>query len=100
MTDYQTVFSLCVLLFCAGLIEDLFQTWTTVCVVRGQAVVAGLINFIYVIIVCAVILSVVANLDKWYVILAYALGSGVGAGLMVKYQKPKPKKVKRRRRVK
>lgn len=75
------------LLFMAGVVEDILDTWVTFTVVKRQTVTTALITFFGIILEFTVFLSFVSNLDKWYVIVSYALGAMVGTVGVIELQK-------------
>jgi len=74
---------LCVILFFVGMIEDFISAWHTKTIAKGQALISGINGFIYVAIVYLVLRIVFENLQNFWVIIAYALGSGVGSMILV-----------------
>lgn len=75
------------LLFVAGVAEDILDTWVTFTVVKRETAKTAIITFVGVVLEFTVFLSVISNLDKWPVILSYALGATVGSVAVIELQK-------------
>ncbi len=89
LTPFETsnIYLLIGLLFVAGMIEDVLETWVTFTVVKRQTIRTCLITFFGIIIEFTVFLSFISNLDKWPVIISYAVGATVGTACVVEFQK-------------
>ena len=83
----DNIILLSILLFIAGVVEDILDTWVTFAVVKRQTVTTGLITFFGIVLEFTVFISFISNLDKWPVIIVYALGATVGSVGVVEYQK-------------
>ena len=75
------------LLFLAGVAEEVLDTWVLFTVVKRQTALTAIITFVGVVLEFTVFLSFISNLDKWPVILAYAVGATVGTVGVVETQK-------------
>jgi len=74
-------------LFIAGVAEEILDTWVTFTVVKRQTAITAIITFVGVVLEFTVFLSFISNLDKWPVILAYAVGATVGTAGVIEAQK-------------
>ena len=75
------------LLFIAGVCEDVLATWVTFSIVKRQTITTAILTFVSIIIEFTVFLSFISNLDKWPVIICYAVGATVGSVGVVELQK-------------
>jgi len=89
ITPFETsnIFLLSALLFVAGIVEDVLDTWVTFTVVKRQTVATCIITFFGIILEFTVFLSFISNLDKFPVIIAYAFGATVGTAMVIEFQK-------------
>ncbi len=96
--ETSNVFLLSALLFTAGLIEDVLDTWVTFTIVKRQTIATAIITFFGIVIEFTVFLSFISNLDKWPVIISYALGATVGTAGVIEYQKKVTRKKQQRQK--
>ena len=75
------------MLFVAGIVEEVLDTWVLFTVVKRQTITTAFITFFGVVLDFTVFLSFISNLDKWPVILAYAVGATVGTVGVIERQK-------------
>jgi len=76
-------------LFLAGVLEDFVSSWHVKAISRGHAFLSGMLDFAYVIIWYAVLVSIVSNISNLWLAVSYAAGSGVGSYAYVRWQKEK-----------
>jgi len=82
------------MLFVAGIVEEVLDTWVLFTVVKRQTITTALITFFGVVLDFTVFLSFISNLDKWPVIIAYAVGATVGTVGVIEAQKYATRKKK------
>ena len=87
------------LLFIAGVAEDILDTWVTFTVVKRQTALTAIITFVGIVLEFTVFLSFISNLDKWPVILAYAVGATVGTVGVIETQKYATRKKTERQKI-
>lgn len=92
--ETSNVLLLAGLLFVAGIVEEMLDTWVLFTVVKRQTALTAIITFVGVVLEFTVFLSFISNLDKWPVILAYAVGATVGTVGVVEAQKYATRKKK------
>ena len=80
---------LAVLLFIAGFLENGINGWHTQAVSHQKTGQSFLSGFIYVMVWMIALKSIVENLEVGWLVLPYAMGSGVGSGLLVVFSKRK-----------
>lgn len=97
--ETSNVLLLAGLLFLAGVAEDVLDTWVTFTVVKRQTALTAIITFVGIVLEFTVFLSFISNLDKWPVILAYALGATVGTVGVIETQKYYTRKKTERQKV-
>jgi uncharacterized protein YebE (UPF0316 family) len=66
-------------LFFAGAVEDMLHTWSVRAVSKGYKWLAGLLNFIYVLVWYVAIVAIVSSVNSLWLAFFYAVGSGFGA---------------------
>jgi uncharacterized protein YebE (UPF0316 family) len=69
---------LAVAIFVARIVDVSLGTFRTIMVIRGYRALATAIGFVEVLIWIVAISSVIANLDAWYLVIAYAGGYATG----------------------
>lgn len=69
---------LAIAVFLARIVDVSLATFRTIMVFRGQRVIAATIGFFEVLIWMVAVSSVIANLDRWFLIVAYAAGFATG----------------------
>ena len=80
--DWQLL-GIVIFLFIAGLVEDFIEAWCTKMVTTGKVWLTFTSNTIYVIIIYVVFRTIFENLERFWIIVVYAIGSGVGSALLV-----------------
>jgi hypothetical protein len=83
----MNIYLLALLLFVAGFMENAINGWHTQAVAHRKTLQSFLSGFVYVTVWMVALKSIVENLDVGWLVLPYALGSGVGSGLLVVFSK-------------
>ncbi len=80
MLDFSAVdpVVLAVAIFFARIVDVSLSTFRTIMVFRGHRPIAATIGFFEVVIWIVAASSVIANLDNWYLVVAYAAGFATG----------------------